>query len=200
LAGKSRTFGQAVPSRVAVSLVFCCLVLAGFSGYLIYEGLDFARTPLVGGYEVLQLAAPLAVFLLLVAGGMVMADRRGRDAWITVGPTTVTLHSRGVLSSDLAVPMGDITAARTYPVGFPASQLPRAAGSVTPLSMGPWLALSVAPRTIPARGGNWMWRVYRYNDFSHVRTPTSRGRYSMILFGTEDAEQAMKAIRERLPA
>ena len=197
----SPSFGQAVPRRHGVSLIGVCLVLVAFSVYVIYAGIQFLTTSLVGGYEVLAFAVPIATTLLLATAGMVVADRMGRDAWIAIDDGAVTLHARGVLRMDVVLPMTEITGVQSYPWQFPASQLPRGAASVTPLSMGPWLALSVAPLAVPVKWGGWMWRwLFRATDSSHVRTPSPRGSYSMILFGTAGADEAAQAIRQRLNA
>lgn len=200
-AQRSLPFEQAVPRRHGVSLVACCLVLFAASVYGIYVGNQFLTSSLGGGYEVLAFTATAAVVFLLLAAGMLIADRVGRQARIVIGEGAVTLHSRGVLCKDVVLPMTQITDVKTYPWQHPAAQLPRGAASITPLSMGPWLALSVTPLVVPARRSSWMWRwLFRWSDFSHVRTPLQRETYSMILFGTTRADQAVDAIRERLPS
>ncbi|NYG06572.1 hypothetical protein BJ986_001059 [Phycicoccus badiiscoriae] len=196
----SLTFEQAVPRRVSVSRMACCLVLIAFGAYVIYVGIQFRHT-LAGGYEVLAFAVPVAAGLVLVAAGLLFADRVGRAAWVLIGNDAVTLHSRGVLCRDVILPMTEITGVQSYPWQYASAELPRGAVSVTPLSMGPWLALSVAPLVLPARRTSWMWHsLFRATDFTQVRTPSSRRTCSMILFGTTEAEQALEAIRDHLPA
>lgn len=198
---RSPTFEQAVPRRHGASMVGGSLVLVAFSVYFIYIGIQSLITPLAGGYEVLAFALPISAFLLLVVVGLIIADRIGREAWIAIGDGAVTLHSRGVLCKDAILPLTEITGVQTYPWQYASADLPRGAVSVTPLSMGPWLALSVAPRVVPARRSSWMWHwLFRSSDFSHIRTPSPRRACSMILFGTTEAEQALEAIRDQLPA
>ena len=196
--GSSRTFRTAIPGRHTVSLVGVCLILVALAGYAIHEGIRFLTTPLVGGYEVLAFTVPTAAVLLFVAATMVVADRAARDAWVAVDDDGVTLHSRGVLTRNVVVPMSAITRVQSYPWQHPASQLPRDSASVTPLSMGPWLALTVTPMVLPAkRSTSLWWRLFRWSDFSHVRTPSPGRTCSTILFGTAQTVEAADAIRRR---